>query len=127
MAKWALLLQEFEIIYVSQKAIKGQALADFLAYHPIPDEWKFSKDLPDEDVLFIEMLEPWKIFFDGAARQNGAGAGVIFITPEGEVLPFSFSLTECCSNNIIEYQALILGLEMVVNTKMPHLKVFGDS
>jgi hypothetical protein len=38
LAKWALLLQEFEIVYVSQKAIKGQALADFLADHPIPDE-----------------------------------------------------------------------------------------
>jgi len=127
LAKWALLLQEFEIVYVSQKAIKGQALTDFLADHPIPDEWNFSEDLPDEDVLFIEMSEPWKMFFDGAARQDGAGAGVIFITPEGEVLPFSFSLTECCSKNMAEYQALILGLEMAVNIKMSCLKVFGDS
>ena len=121
------MLQEFEIVYVSQKAIKGQALADFLADHPIPDEWKFSEDLPDEDVLFIEMSEPWKMFFDGAARQDGVGAGVIFITPEGEVLPFSFSLTECCSTNMAEYQALILGLEMAVNIKMSRFKVFGDS
>jgi ribonuclease HI len=67
------------------------------------------------------------MFFDGATRQNGAGAGVIFIIPEGEVLPFSFSLTECCSNNMAEYQALILGLEMAVNIKMSRLKVFGDS
>jgi ribonuclease HI len=73
------------------------------------------------------MSEPWKIFFDGATRQNRAGAGVIFIIPEGEVLPFSFSLTECCSNNMAEYQALILGLEMAVNIKMSRLKVFGDS
>jgi hypothetical protein len=130
------LLQEFEIVYVSQKAIKGQALTDFLVDHHIPDEWKFSEDLPDEDVLFIAMSEPWKMFFDGAARQDGAragvifigaGAGVIFITPEGEVLPFSFSLTECCSNNMAEYQALILGLEMVMNIKMSRLKVFRDS
>jgi len=76
LAKWALLLQEFEIVYVSQKAIKGQALVDFLVDHPIPDEWKFSEDLPDEDVFFIEMSEPWKMFFDGAARQDGAGAGL---------------------------------------------------
>jgi hypothetical protein len=68
LTKWVFLLQEFEIVYVSQKAIKGQALADFLPDHLIPDEWKFFEDLLDEDVLFIEMLEPWKIFFDGAAR-----------------------------------------------------------
>ena len=38
LAKWALLLQEFEIIYVPQKAIKRQVVADFLANHPIPDD-----------------------------------------------------------------------------------------
>ncbi|KAB5516355.1 hypothetical protein DKX38_027003 [Salix brachista] len=43
------------------------------------------------------------------------------------VLPFSFSLTKFCSNNMTEYQALILGLEMTMNIKMSRLKVFGDS
>ena len=37
-AKWALLLQEFDINYVPQKAIKGQALADFLVNHLVPDD-----------------------------------------------------------------------------------------
>ena len=37
-AKWALLLQEFDITYVPQKAVKGQALVDFLANHPILDD-----------------------------------------------------------------------------------------
>ena len=41
-----------------QKAIKGQALADFLADHPIPADWKLSEELPDEDVLFIEKRLP---------------------------------------------------------------------
>lgn len=36
LAKWALLLSEFEITYVPQKAVKGQALTYFLADHPIP-------------------------------------------------------------------------------------------
>ena len=56
--KWALLLQEFDITYVLQKAVKGQAFADFLANHPVPDDWEFSEDLPDEDVLFIELPRP---------------------------------------------------------------------
>jgi hypothetical protein len=41
-----------------------------------------NKDMPNKDILFIEMSEPWKMFFDCATRQDGAGAGVIFITPE---------------------------------------------
>ncbi|XP_021301215.1 uncharacterized protein LOC110429449 [Herrania umbratica] len=108
LAKWALLLQEFDITYISQKAVKGQALVDFLADHPILDNWEFSEDFSDEDVLYIEIPNPWELYFDGAAQQDEAGAGVIFITPEGEVLPCAFTLIENCSNNVAEYQALIM-------------------
>ncbi|KAL0290344.1 UNVERIFIED_CONTAM: Transposon Tf2-12 polyprotein [Sesamum calycinum] len=50
LARWYLQLQQFEITYVPQKAVKGQVLADFLADHPMPAEWELSDDLPDEDV-----------------------------------------------------------------------------
>ncbi|XP_017984423.1 PREDICTED: uncharacterized protein LOC108663676 [Theobroma cacao] len=131
-AKWEIGKMDFFVIRVRhhiypQKAVKGQALADFLADHPIPDDWKFSEDLLDEYVLCIEIPRPWKLYFDGAARQDGAGAGVIFITPEGEVLPYAFTLIENCSNNVAEYQALIIGLEMAVDMQITQLKVFGDS
>ncbi|KAL0282671.1 UNVERIFIED_CONTAM: hypothetical protein Sangu_2938500 [Sesamum angustifolium] len=58
LARWYLQLQQFEITYVSQKAVKAQVLADFLADHPMPAEWEFSDDLPDEDVLVIEVTPP---------------------------------------------------------------------
>ena len=120
-------MQEFDINYVPQKAIKGQVLADFLANHPVPDDYEFSEDLPDEDVLFIELPRPWKLFFDGAARKDGAGAGVILITPEEEVLPYAFTLIENYFNNVVEYQTLIMGLKMAIELKITRLKVFGDS
>ncbi|KAH0727912.1 hypothetical protein KY289_003961 [Solanum tuberosum] len=60
-------------------------------------------------------------------NREGAGAGVIFVTSREEILPYSFTLTQCCSNNVAEYQALILGLEMAVDMKQLHLQVFGDS
>ncbi|KAI3453509.1 hypothetical protein Pfo_010172 [Paulownia fortunei] len=125
LARWYLQLQQFEIIYIPQKVVKGQVLADFLADHPIPVEWELSDDLPNEDVLVIE-ITPWKMYFDGASHKRGAGAGVIFITSDGEVLPYSFTLIQNCSNNVAEYQALILGLEMIVDIKQLHLKVYGD-
>ena len=126
LAKWALLLQEFKIIYVQQKAVKGQALADFLADHLIPNDWELSDDPPDEEVMLIEISQTWKIFFDEAAQCSGAGAGVVFVTPKGDVLPYAFTLTECCSNNVAEYQALILGFEMAMDAKTTCLEVFGD-
>jgi len=67
------------------------------------------------------------MFFDGAARRDGAGAGVIFMSSQGEVLPHSFTLFELCSNNVAEYQALIVGLEMALEMGITRLDVYGDS
>ncbi|XP_070026113.1 uncharacterized protein [Nicotiana sylvestris] len=77
--------------------------------------------------MVVEVQPPWKMYFDGAAHRRGAGAGVVFVTPQGEVLPYSFTLTQLCSNNVAEYQTLILGLEMAVDMKQLQLQVFGDS
>jgi ribonuclease HI len=77
--------------------------------------------------MLVEMSQPWKMFFDGAAQRDGAGAGVVFVTPEGDVLPYSFTLVKCCSKNVAEYQALILGLKMAMNSKTTCLEVFNDS
>ncbi|KAL0318210.1 UNVERIFIED_CONTAM: hypothetical protein Scaly_2854800 [Sesamum calycinum] len=46
----------------------------------MPAEWELSDDLPDEDVLVIEVTPPWKMYFDGASHKEGAGAGVVFVT-----------------------------------------------
>ncbi|GLU04107.1 hypothetical protein SLE2022_212710 [Rubroshorea leprosula] len=92
LAKWALLSFEFEIIYVPQKAIKGQVSADFLADHPILEEWESSKGLPDEEVFFVNVLPSWKLYFDGASRRDGARAGVVFVTPKNGVIPFFSTL-----------------------------------
>ncbi|XP_070050306.1 uncharacterized protein [Nicotiana tomentosiformis] len=77
--------------------------------------------------MVIEVQPPWKMYFDGAAHRARAGAGIVVVTSQGEVLPYSFTLTQLYSNNIAEYQALILGLEIVVEMKRLQLQVFGDS
>ncbi|XP_057803303.1 uncharacterized protein LOC131018607 [Salvia miltiorrhiza] len=105
----------------------SKVLADFLADHPIPAELELSDDLPDEDALAIDIAQPWWMFFDGASHREGVGAGIVFVSPERQVLPYSFTLTENCSNNVAEYQALILGLEMTLDMQRSHLKVYGDS
>ncbi|KAK4395694.1 hypothetical protein Sango_1723700 [Sesamum angolense] len=79
-------LQQFGITYIPQKAVKAQVLEDFLADHSMPVEWELSDDLPDEDVLVIEVTPPWKMYFDGASHKKGAGPGVVFVTSEGEYM-----------------------------------------
>ncbi|XP_071905968.1 uncharacterized protein [Coffea arabica] len=125
LARWYLQFQQFEIIYVHAKAVKGQILVDFLADHPIPAEWELTDELLDEEVFMVKSR--WSMYFAGAAHCNRAGAGIVFYTSETDILPYSFTLTHRCSNNVAEYQALILGLETVVDMKQLHLRVYGDS
>ncbi|XP_012852524.1 PREDICTED: uncharacterized protein LOC105972129 [Erythranthe guttata] len=127
LAKWSIMFNQYEITYVPQKSVEGQALANFLADHPIPTEWELSDDLPDKDIFFIEVLPAWEMFFDGASRSDGSGARVVFVSPEKQVLTYSVVLGELCSNNVVEYQALIIGLEMALEMNITEIEIYGDS
>jgi hypothetical protein len=113
MAKWAMFLSQFDIMFIPQKAMKGQALANFLAAHPIPDDFPIDDDLPDEEVFTTTIgNSSWQMYFDGACRRSGEGAGVVFVTPDEAIISYSFTLTSAVSNNAAEYEALIIGLKM---------------
>ena len=53
LAKWILLLSQYNMLFVPQKAVKGQAFADFLAAHPVPESSKLHEDIPDEVLNLI--------------------------------------------------------------------------
>ncbi|KAG9453138.1 hypothetical protein H6P81_006042 [Aristolochia fimbriata] len=45
---------------------------------------------------------------------------------KGRILPYSFVLTQNCSNNMEQYQVFLIGLGMVVEMQIPQLEVFGN-
>ncbi|XP_050890237.1 uncharacterized protein LOC127095610, partial [Lathyrus oleraceus] len=114
LARWQMLLSEYDIQYVSQKAIKGSVLSDYLANQPVEDYQSLKFDFPDEDIMLVkdceipgldEGPEPgsrWKLMFD--AR-----------------------LCFDCTNNIAEYEACILGIEAAIDLRIKILEVCGDS
>ncbi|KAG9458318.1 hypothetical protein H6P81_002826 [Aristolochia fimbriata] len=126
LAKWALLLFQFEINFIPQRTIKGQALANFLAEHPVPAEWEYIEEFTNEEIFLVEILLPWKMYSEGATKRNGAGAGVLFVSLKDNLLSYSFVLTQTCSNNVAEYQTL-LSLGIVVEMEIPQLEVYRDS
>ena len=70
LAKWTILLSQYDITFVFEKAIKDQALADFLSDHPISKTLKLHTDILDE-VIEANMTsedDVWQMFFDGASR-----------------------------------------------------------
>jgi hypothetical protein len=96
------------ISFAPQKAIKSQALADFLA------EW-VDTQLPTAPI----QPELWTMYFDGSLMKTGAGAGLLFISPLGKHVP--------ASNNVAEYEALVNGLRIAVELGVWRLDAHGDS
>jgi len=59
-------------------------------------------------------IKTWQLYFDEAVRSRGARVGIVFVSPSGALIPYSFSLLEIYSKNVAEYEALIIGLELAL-------------
>jgi ribonuclease HI len=98
--KWAAELNEFTIDYVHKSSIQSQALADFIAdWTPGAHEEGTSKD-----------AEAWTVFCDGSWGAFGAGAAAVLMAPSKVKTCYAVKLDFSCTNNIAEYEALLLGL-----------------
>ncbi|KAK2983961.1 hypothetical protein RJ640_009684 [Escallonia rubra] len=60
-ARSDVILHQFNIEYVPQKVVKGQALIDFLVAHPVLDDSPLVLDLSDEEVMLIEIKKGWEM------------------------------------------------------------------
>ena len=69
------------------------------------------------------------LFTDGACRGNPGigGAGAVLMDGRGEVLATGKKYLGHCTNNIAEYEALILGVEEALNRRCLRLQIRLDS
>ena len=81
-------------------------MTDFLVDHPC-------LDVKGPEINYVE-LQPWRLYFDGSRHQKGARIGLLLVSPCGEPTCFMFKILYECSNNEVEYEALIMGLELLV-------------
>ena len=114
--KWALALTEYSLTYQSLKTVKGQIVADFIADHSI-----------EEPVTGGIETFPWTLYFDGSSHKNGSGIGIVIVSPTNEVTKYKFRISQYCSNNEAEYEALINGLEILLELGAKCLIIRGDS
>ncbi|KAK5792886.1 hypothetical protein PVK06_034014 [Gossypium arboreum] len=129
MARWQVLLSEFDIVYVSQKVIKGSAIVEFLASRALEDYKPLSFDFPNEELMYVATTEeyPWKLNFDGVSNAVGNKIGVVLVSPNGDHYPFTCKLDFDCMNNMIEYEACIMRIRAAKERKIRTLEVYGDS
>ncbi|CAL8167806.1 unnamed protein product [Prunus armeniaca] len=95
--KCTLALTEYAFRYVPQKAVKGQAVADFLADHPGEE----IENMDSLDIANANLL----------TRAHTCLNNPIY----------------SCTNNRVEYEALIIGLEILVELGIQSVEILGDS
>ena len=114
-SRWLVLLTNFDIHYVTLKSIRGSIVADHLASLPISDGRTIDDDFPNKDITTVTSLLGWRNYFDGATNHSGYEIGVLLISPHGDhilkSIRLAFSDQHPSKNNIVEYEACILGLE----------------
>jgi ribonuclease HI len=114
---WGIELSPLDITYEKRKAFKSQVLPDFIA------EWLELQNTGPPDLSSV-----WIMYFDGSKRVQGAGAGVVIISPQGDKLKYVLRMSfPQASNNKAEYEALLHGMKMAKACGATRLKIFGDS
>ncbi|XP_062103707.1 uncharacterized protein LOC133814810 [Humulus lupulus] len=107
-----------DVQHLAGTFIKGQTLADFIAkctgMHERPKE--------GQPVGLV-----WKLYRDRSSNENSAGAGLILVSPEVNRVLSALRFGFDASNNEAEYEALIVGLQVVVELKVEGLNIYNDS
>jgi ribonuclease HI len=112
--KWIFSSMEFDLWYESPKAIKGQAIADFIVDHR------------NDSIGSVEIVS-WTLFFDGSICTHGCGIGLVIISPEGASFEFAHTIKPYATNNQAEYEAVLKGLQLLKEVEADAVEIMGDS
>ena len=114
MAHWAMELSEYGSQYKPRLSKKGQVLADFIV------------EIPQLDTRLDE-IGWWTLSVDEASRQTGAGIGLQLTSPTGERIEQAVRLGFSATNNELEYEAMIAGLELTLAMGADRLSIQSNS
>ncbi|PKI49448.1 hypothetical protein CRG98_030180 [Punica granatum] len=115
-----LTLTKYDIEYIFRTSVKWQGIADHLVEFPIEDNNPINSDFLDEGILQVDDEEDrpaWKMYFDGSVNSTGSGIGVVLISHDGRYYPDTAKIDFPCTNNVAEYEACILGLQVAIGFK----------
>ena len=92
-------------------------MADFIA--------KFT--LSYDDLSEVESSKKWIVRVDGSSTQYAGGIGAVLQSSEGDILKHKVRLQYQTTNNEVEYDALLKGLELAKSMEAKSIFVLGDS
>ena len=115
MALWVVELGEFVIQYRPCTTIKGQVVADFIAKFTLMEGQG------------VEEIPQWSIHMDGSSNKQAGGTGVVLHTPEGDKIECMIRLDFPKTNNEVEYETLVEGLDLTKAAGAKNMVVYSDS
>ena len=63
----------------------------------------------------------------GPAGNIVAGVEVLLVSPQNYMIPREFSLTKLYSNNVAQYNTLLIRMQLAEEIGVKNLKAYGDS
>ena len=130
-ANWGTILGAFDIKYMPCTSIKGQVLVDLVAeFVECPDEIEGENQKLGErtiGVVSVQCPMPWELYFDGAVNQRGLGVRLVLVSLEKITIEKSLRLGFSAMNNKAKYEALLMGMMMVLKMGGKVVKVFSYS
>nr|XP_027082689.1 uncharacterized protein LOC113705025 [Coffea arabica] len=127
LTKWAIELGEYDLSYEPRKAIKAQALADFLAELTFDEVHVATSATTQAPTPTTPEIQRWTLHVDGSSNSGGSGAGLLLEDPQGEVCSYALRFDFAASNNEAEYEAVIAGLQLARRLGAAHILVYSDS
>ena len=115
MMKWAIELSEYDIQYKPHLSLKGQILANFIV--KLPKKW----------VQTNTINHWWILHVNRASRVLEAGVGLVLLSFIGKPLEQSVCLDFPASNKEVEYEAIIVGLELALALAASKVEIGSDS
>ncbi|XP_071704921.1 uncharacterized protein [Rutidosis leptorrhynchoides] len=71
--------------------------------------------------------EVWELYTDGASSEEGAGIGLLLVSPNGKEITYAIWLNFATSNNEAEYETLLAGLRLAKSIDVQRLTAYVDS
>ncbi|XP_057732938.1 uncharacterized protein LOC130948245 [Arachis stenosperma] len=110
LTKWSIELSEFDVQFQPRSALKSQVLADFIS-----------------EMTTKTQDKSWELHVDGASSREGSGAGIILKEGDEVIAEQALQFNFPASNNQAEYEALIAGLKLALNSQARSLTTYCDS
>ena len=111
--------------------MKGSIVIDHLDSLLVSNDRSIDDDFSYEQFVSFASIAGWLLYFDGASNQSRFGIGILLISPQGDHIPRSVRLAffdhHRLTNNIVEYEACITGLETALDIGVRELEIHGDS